>query len=178
MLVKKIIRKIQYILANSSNERKIKYLRKQGCKIGEGSQIIGHTADFGTEPYLIVIGDLCLISAGAKFFTHDGGVSVLNNLNCFGEVPHDKMGRIEVGNNVYIGTNAMICPGVQIGNNCVIGAGAIVTKNIPDNCVCVGVPAKIISTLDEYYERAKDKVYKTGALTRAEKIEFCKKYVK
>lgn len=51
---------------------------------------------------------------------------------------------ITIGDNVWIGANATICPGVTLGDNVVVGAGAVVTKNYPDNVVIGGVPAKII----------------------------------
>jgi maltose O-acetyltransferase len=51
---------------------------------------------------------------------------------------------ITIGDNVWIGANATICPGVTIGNNVVVGAGAVVTKNVVDNVVVAGVPAKVI----------------------------------
>lgn len=54
---------------------------------------------------------------------------------------------IEVGDNVWIGGNVVVLPGVKIGNNCVIGAGSIVTKDIPDNSVAVGNPCKVIKTI-------------------------------
>ena len=54
---------------------------------------------------------------------------------------------ITIGNNVWIGGNATICPGVTIGNNVVIAAGAVVTKSFPDNVVIGGNPAKIIKIL-------------------------------
>jgi sugar O-acyltransferase (sialic acid O-acetyltransferase NeuD family) len=54
------------------------------------------------------------------------------------------LGRAVVGNLVHIGAGAIILPNVTIGNNVVIGAGSVVTKNLPDNCVAVGIPAKII----------------------------------
>ena len=50
---------------------------------------------------------------------------------------------VRIGNNVWIGANATILPGVTIGDNTVIGAGSVVTKDIPANCIAVGVPAKI-----------------------------------
>ena len=55
---------------------------------------------------------------------------------------------ITMGNNVWIGANATICPGVTLGNNVVVGAGAVVTKSFPDNVVIGGVPAKVIKTID------------------------------
>ena len=178
MILRKIYNRIYHILCNRSNPSKILLLKKQGCQIGYGTQIIGDTSGFGSEPYLISVGNMCLISAGVCFCTHDGGVSVLNNLKYFGEIAHDKMGRIHVGNNVYIGTNAIILPGITIGDNCVIGAGAVVTKSIAAGSVCIGIPAKVHCSIDEYYERAKDKVYQTSNLTPSEKREFCIKNVK
>lgn len=55
---------------------------------------------------------------------------------------------IEVGNNVWIGGNVVVLPGVKIGDNVVIGAGSIVTKNIPSNVVAVGNPCKIIKEIE------------------------------
>ena len=56
-------------------------------------------------------------------------------------------------NNVFIGCNSIIMGGVRIGNNVVIGAGSVVTKDIPDNSVVVGNPAKVIKTFDEFIEK-------------------------
>ena len=61
-----------------------------------------------------------------------------------------------MGNNVHIGINSVIMPGVNIGDNCVIGCGAVVTKDIPDNSIAVGVPAKVIKSIDQYYIQHKE----------------------
>lgn len=55
---------------------------------------------------------------------------------------------VNIGNDVWIGGNVTILPGVSIGNNVIIAAGAVVTKDIPDNCVAGGVPARLIKTLE------------------------------
>lgn len=55
---------------------------------------------------------------------------------------------ITIGNDVWIGGGTIILPGVTIGNNCVVGAGSVVTKDIPDNSMAVGNPARIIKKLD------------------------------
>ena len=55
---------------------------------------------------------------------------------------------IAVGDNVWIGGNVTVCPGVTIGSNSVIGAGAVVTRDIPDNSLAVGVPAKVVRTIE------------------------------
>ncbi|WP_125153473.1 sugar O-acetyltransferase [Clostridium rectalis] len=54
---------------------------------------------------------------------------------------------VSIGDNVWIGGNSCILPGVTIGDNCVIGAGSVVTKSIPDNCVVAGNPCKVIKSI-------------------------------
>lgn len=56
---------------------------------------------------------------------------------------------ITIGNNVWIGGNVVVNPGVTIGNNTVIGAGSVVTKDIPDNVVAIGVPCKPVREITE-----------------------------
>ena len=55
---------------------------------------------------------------------------------------------IRIGNDVWLGANVTVLPGVTIGNNVVIGAGAVVNKDIPDNSLAVGVPAKVIKEIE------------------------------
>ena len=83
---------------------------------------------------------------------------------------------ITVGDNVYIGTNTIILPGVTIGNDVIIGAGAIVSKNIPDNSVAVGVPAKVIKTADEYLDKIKMDSIHFGHLKGREKDRALMEY--
>ncbi|WP_260261951.1 sugar O-acetyltransferase [Vibrio intestinalis] len=56
---------------------------------------------------------------------------------------------IVIGNNVWIGGGAIVCPGVKIGNNSVIGAGSVVTKDVPDNVVAAGNPCRVIKSLEK-----------------------------
>ena len=56
-------------------------------------------------------------------------------------------GQVVIGDDVWIGANAVVLPNVSIGRHCVIAAGAVVTKDVPDGCVVAGVPAKIIKRL-------------------------------
>lgn len=167
-----MLRKIYKLFFVRTYKQKRNYLAKQGCKIGENTRIITNVDSFGTEPYLIEIGKNCLIANNVTFMTHDGGVSVLNNLHCFKEKV-EKLGRIIIGDNVFIGIDAKIMPGVTIGDNVVVGLGSIVTKDIPSNSVVCGVPAKVIKTIEEYGENIKEKGYPTSDLTKKEKRKYC-----
>ena len=131
----------------------VRYWRKKGAKIGEGCELYP-TMTIDSEPYLVTIGNHVRINSGVHLITHDGACWVARELkkeltSC------DLFGPITIGNNVSIGTNALIMPGVTIGDNCIVGAGAVVTKSIPSNSVAVGVPAKVIESSDSYIEKHK-----------------------
>jgi len=126
---------------------------------------------FSTEPWLITIGNDVYITNGCQFITHDGGTLILRK-----EVPDLELtAPIKIGNNVYIGLNVTIMPGVTVGDRVIIGTGSIVTKDIPNNSVAVGVPARVIKTVDEYLEVAKRKSLKVGHLKGIEKEKELKK---
>jgi acetyltransferase-like isoleucine patch superfamily enzyme len=125
-------------------------------KIGEGCEIHGKV-NFGSEPWLISIGDKVRITDNVRFITHDGGIWVIRNKNSAYRTANI-YGPIKIGNNVHIGTNSIILPNVSIGNNCIIGVGSIVTKDVPDNSVAAGVPCKVIRSVDEYLEKNMSKI--------------------
>lgn len=124
----------------------VKYARVLGVKIGNSCNI--QDVSFGTEPYLIEIGNDVQITSGTKFFTH-GGAWVLRD-----KYPRlDFFGKIKVGSNVYIGNNSLILPGVTIGDDVVIAAGSVVTKSVPSSTIIGGNPAKVIGHLEDFERR-------------------------
>ena len=165
------------IIRFMSKEKYIGYLRKRGVTIGENCEIY-KSASFGSEPYLIKLGRHVRVNEGVVFVTHDGGYWVLRDEHSgFGSQYKnaDRFGRITVGDNVHIGTNAIIMPGVSIGDNVVIACGAIVTKDVPANTVAGGVPARTIESLAEYSEKAKINMIETKGMSRKEKELYLKK---
>lgn len=122
----KRLRKILHL--NNSQMANIEVLRRSGMRIGNECEIYDQIS-FGSEPYLITIGNHVRITRGCKFITHDGGVWVLRHLK--EKTNLDLFGPINVGNNVHIGMDSVIMPGVTIGDNCIIGCGAVVTHDVP-----------------------------------------------
>lgn len=152
MIIKRVIDKIKRLRRERSSEAYIKYLRSLGMKIGEGTYIVD-TKDIVVDtsrPELIEIGNNVRLNKGTQILSHDWGSYLF--INAYGDfIPaHDK---VTIGSNVWTGRNVTILRGVTIGSNVLIGNGAMVTKNIPDNSVAVGFPAKVIMSLDEYYEK-------------------------
>ena len=107
--------------------------------------------NFGNEPYLFFLSDEVRVSFGCSFITHDGGTWAFRDMPKYKDVI--KYGKIVVGKRSFIGARSIIMPGVTIGERCVIGAGSIVTSDIPDHCVAVGSPAKVIMSMEEYAEK-------------------------
>lgn len=127
--------------------------KEDGMIVGKGVTVMGG-ADFGSEPYLITLGDNVRISFDVRFVTHDGGTWAFRN---YYEDMQDvvKFGPIVVEGGAFVGARSTIMPGVRIGSHAVIGAGSIVTKDVPAETVWAGVPARQICTLREYAERSK-----------------------
>jgi len=142
--------------------------------MGNDCQIFSGVS-FGSEPYLISLGNKVKIVGETTFITHDGGVEVLRNLYNLPKI--DFFGKITIGNNVFIGYRCTILPGVNIGDNCIIGAGSVVTRSIPANSVAAGVPAHVIKDISSYYQKHKDYFENTKNYSKKEKKEYLvKKY--
>lgn len=140
----------------------LRYARHIGVKIGDNNFI--RTKDFGTEPYLVEIGNNVQITAGVKIHTHGGAHVARKDYPDF-----DIFGKVIIEDWVYIGTQAQIMPGVTIGERSLVAAGSIVTKSIPKGCVVAGNPARIICSIDEYINRNMKYNVGTKGMSRAKK---------
>ncbi|MBQ4282823.1 MAG: acyltransferase [Lachnospira sp.] len=105
-----------------------------------------------TDTELIYIGNNVNVASDVVFVNHDIIGGMLNRKFQTKEFGYYK-DKIVIGSNVAIGTNVIILPGVTIGDNVIIGAGAIVSKDLPSDSVCGGVPARVISSFDEFVEK-------------------------
>jgi len=117
-------------------------LRKMGAHIGEnfsnnGKIDVGHT-------YLLTIGNNVILS-DCRILLHDASTKI--------PLGYSKIGRVEIGNNVFVGADAIVLPNVKIGDNCIIGAGTIVNKDVPSNSVAAGNPVRVIGTYEDFVKK-------------------------
>ncbi len=112
------------------------YLRAAGVKIGKNT-MISLRAKIDVRRGKVIIGDNCHITYGCVILSHDGATKQYNPSD-------DGSGIVKIGNRVFVGVNSVIMRNVTIGDNSIIGAGSVVTKDIPENVIAMGNPAKVI----------------------------------
>ena len=131
-------------------------LRKRGANIGKDVKIYGPCSVVidETRPYLLEIGDHTRITHGVTVLAHDYSKCVLRRVygHWIGEGA-----KTVIGKNCFIGVNSTILMGARIGDNTIVGAGSVVHGVILSNVVVAGNPARIICTLEEYYEKRKER---------------------
>jgi acetyltransferase-like isoleucine patch superfamily enzyme len=102
-----------------------------------------------TDPAYVRLGNNVHLT-GCTLFGHDGAVSMLKQ--AYG-VRLDKVGKIDIGDNVFVGHQAIIMPGVTIGPDAIVAAGAVVTRDVPPGSIVGGVPARVIGSVQEILTR-------------------------
>lgn len=120
-------------------------LIKMGLKVGKNFNRQGGCKIDFSHCWLISIGDQVTLAAGVHILAHDASTHH--------QMGYTKIGLVNIGNNVFVGAHSIILPNVKIGNNVIIGAGSMVTRDIPDNSVAAGNPARVIGNTDKYIEK-------------------------
>ncbi|HDD24236.1 MAG TPA: acyltransferase [Chloroflexi bacterium] len=138
-----------YLLCHAD---RITYLRFLGVRIGERCSIYTDPHNFGTEPWLVELGDDVTVGQGVLFITHDG-TSRLFRKHLQGASPFgNRFGTIRIRDNCFIGNNAILLPDIEIGPDSAVGAGSVVTRSVPPRTIVAGNPARPIRSLDAYIE--------------------------
>ena len=140
----RIIKEFLYRLRGEYTTEKLK---KMGMKVGKNFKRLNGVILDPSHCWLIEIGDNVTLAPRVHILCHDASTKQFLN--------YTKIGRITIGNNVFIGAECVVLPGVTIGDNVIIGANSTVTHNIPSNTVYAGTPAKMLCTLEEYLEKEK-----------------------
>lgn len=133
---------IKDIVKQFNGEVPLKKLIKNGLTVGKNfSKQQGCFID-PSFCWLVTIGNNVTFSLRVTILAHDASTAKL--------LDYTKIGAVNIGNNCFLGANTTVLPGVTIGDNCVIGANSVVTKDIPENSVAAGNPARVICSVEEY----------------------------
>lgn len=117
-------------------------LIKHGLNVGENFDMEKGVNIDANFPWLIEIGNNVVLSPWVYILSHDSASKKYTGLM--------KVGKVKIGDNVFIGAKSTVLPGVTIGSGSIIGTNSVVTSDIPENSVAVGIPAKVIASIDEY----------------------------
>lgn len=160
-ILKKIIRWIAfrygrltglYIrICRPSGEEYAQFLKKHGHFRSIGNNCIIYPFTNIPDPEFVRIGNNVLLS-GCSLFAHDGSIAVLNRAY---DVKLDKVGKIDIKDNVFIGHGAIVQPGVTIGPNAIVAAGTVVTSDVEEGTIVGGIPARTIGKVEELVEKLK-----------------------
>lgn len=167
------IRRLWLIMKNRLIRRilsPVAYAKYLGVRVGDNCKM-NRTISFGSEPYLISIGNDFYCSTGIKFITHDGSINVLRNL--YSDLENaDLIDQICVGNNVFLGSDVTILPGTNIGDNVIVGACSVVKGELEGHSVYAGIPAKKIMSLEKYKEKNIDNLIFTKNMSQNQKKHY------
>ena len=142
--------KLKDILYRLRGEYTTEQLIKMGMKVGKNFGRLNGVILDPSHCWLIEIGDNVTMAPRVHILCHDASTKHFMN--------YTKIGRVTIGDNVFIGAESVVLPGVTIGNNVIVGANSTVTHDIPDNTVVAGTPAKLICTLDDYLNKEKERM--------------------
>jgi maltose O-acetyltransferase len=124
--------------------------RRMGVKIGEKCHFQFDVIIDHSHYWLIEIGNNVTLAPRVHILSHDASTKLFLN--------YTRIGKVTIGNNVFIGANSIILPGVHIADNVIVGAGSVVSKSIPENSVYAGNPAKFICSLDDFLTKHKNQM--------------------
>ena len=147
MVIGRLIKEFIYRLRGDHTTEN---LVKRGLKVGQNFQRLHGSIIDPAHCWLITIGDNVTLAPNVHILAHDAST-------CF-DLGYAKIGRVNIGNNVFIGAGSIILPNVNIGNKVIIGAGSVVTGDIDNNTVCAGNPAKVICSYEDYINKYKKKM--------------------
>lgn len=124
--------------------------RKYGCTIGKNFSITGGVIVDYSHCWLVEIGDDVTLAPRVHILAHDASTKVL--------LGYTRIGRVTIGNRVFVGAGAIILPGVTIGDDVVIGAGSVVSRDIPSNSIAAGSPVKVLCGMDEFLQKKREEM--------------------
>lgn len=141
---------IKELLYRIRGEYTTEKLISMGMKVGKNFGRLNGVILDPSHCWLIEIGDNVTLAPRVHILCHDASTKTFLN--------YTKIGRVTIGDNVFIGAESVVLPGVTIGSNVIVGANSTVTHDVPDGSVVAGSPARVICTLEEYLEKERSRM--------------------
>ena len=136
-----IMRLIKELLYRFRGDYTTEKLISMGMKVGKNFGRLNGVILDPSHCWLIEIGDDVTLAPRVHILCHDASTKKF--------LGYTKIGRVTIGNNVFIGAESVVLPGVTIGAGCVIAAGSVVTSDIPENSIAAGVPAVVKKKIEQ-----------------------------
>lgn len=137
------MKSLRKILSRLRGEQNIDKLIRRGLTIGKNCKL-GNCSIDPSHCFHITIGDNVVFGPRVRILAHDASTGVF--------LGYTRVSNVKIGSNVFIGAHSIVLPGVTIGDNVIIGAGSIVSKDISSDSVAVGVPARVIKSLEDFLD--------------------------
>jgi maltose O-acetyltransferase len=128
----------------------VKGLVRRGLKIGKNCKILPGVRIDSNHCWHIEIGNNVTLAPWVRILAHDASTKI--------HLGYTHIGKVKIGDNVFIGANSIVLPNVTIGSNSIIGAGSLVSKDVPANVVAAGNPVEVICTLESFLERHREQM--------------------
>lgn len=146
-----IVNSIHRVLNAMRGEQHLEKFIHRGLTVGKNFHKMGGVIIDPSHCFHITIGDNVTLAPRVHILAHDASTYLF--------FKKTRAKNVTIGNNVFIGASTIVLPGVNIGNRVIIGAGSVVTKNIPDNVVAVGNPARVICPIDDYLQKERAQMH-------------------
>jgi maltose O-acetyltransferase len=149
-VLKNILRKIYHFVFRYDP---VKELIEKGLVVGKNFCMLEEVKIDYSHTWHIEIGDDVTLAPRVHILAHDASTKMYLN--------YTRIGKVKIGNRVFVGASAIILPGVTIGNDVIIGAGSVIARDIPDGQVVAGNPAKVICSTEDYLSRKREEMGNT-----------------
>jgi maltose O-acetyltransferase len=153
-MLKKILLYLRKHIMHIDDRSQLEIAIENGLQMGKNCHVMGECIIDPGHCWLITIGDRVTLAPRVHILAHDASTKRI--------LGYTLIGKVTIGNDVFIGAGSIILPNVTIGNNVIIGAGSVVTHSIPDNLVVAGNPAKVITTYQDYQRKRENQLANTA----------------